>query len=67
LEADEGIVTVRVSALGDFSVNLRVWIWTKDQSDAIQLKSDLLQTIKERFDAEGIDIPYPHTTVIMKK
>ena len=60
-------VPVRVTALNDSAVNLRAWIWGKDQSESFVLYCDLLESVKKRFDREGIEIPYPHRTVIEKK
>tara|TARA_R110001583_G_scaffold80855_1_gene216447 strand:- start:1504 stop:2349 length:846 start_codon:yes stop_codon:yes gene_type:complete len=56
-------VIARVTALNDSSVNLRVWAWAKDASDGYVLYCDLLQSIKKRFDTEGIEIPFPQRTI----
>ena len=66
-EEKEPIVNVKVLELGDSSVNLRAWIWIKDQTDFLIIRSDLYQSVKKRFDAEGIEIPFPHRTLIIKK
>ena len=60
-------VVVRVIEWGNSSINLRAWAWAANADDAFVLKCDLLQSIKERFDNEGIEIPYPYTNVILKK
>lgn len=57
-------VRVRVIGWGDFSINLRAWIWTADNGAAFQLGCDLYESIKERFDAEGVEIPYPYRNVV---
>lgn len=59
-------VPVRVVSLGDSSVNLRAWAWAANQADAFIMECDLLESIKNRFDAEGIEIPFPYRTVVMK-
>ena len=58
---DKGI-TIAVSELADSSVNfvLRVWVKTPDYWD---VKFDLTETIKLRFDEEGISIPFPQQDV----
>jgi small-conductance mechanosensitive channel len=43
------------------SVNLLFVVWAM-QDDWLTLKSDLLTNIKKRFDAENIEIPFPHVT-----
>ncbi|MBN1275362.1 mechanosensitive ion channel family protein [Candidatus Woesearchaeota archaeon] len=63
----EPAVTVRVVAWGDFSIQLRAAVWTKDNAAAYRLRTDTLKSIKERFDEEGIEIPFPYRTVVMKK
>lgn len=60
-------VVVRVIALAESSVNLRAAVWATDAGTAYAMLCDLLYTVKKRFDAEGIVIPYPHRTVILSK
>ena len=54
--------SVRVTELGDSSVNLqsRIWVQDPDRSDVVGVRSEFVKRVKERFDAEGIDMPYPH-------
>lgn len=54
-------------ALNNSSVDLRVGLWTADSSDGYIMLSDLRDSIKKRFDKEGIEIPYPYQNVIIKK
>jgi small-conductance mechanosensitive channel len=60
-------VVVRVIEWAGSSVNLRAWAWASNFDNAFYLKCDLLKSIKERFDEEGIEIPFPYTNVIVKK
>ena len=59
-------VTIAVSELADSSVNfiVRPWVNTPDYWD---VKFDLTETIKNRFDEEGLCIPYPQTDVHLYK
>lgn len=59
-------VIVRVNSLGESSVNLRAWVWAANQADGFVMHCDLLESIKERFDAEGIEIPFPYRTLVFK-
>lgn len=59
-------VVVRVISLGESSVNLRAYAWAKDQPLAFEMGCDLNKTIKERFDAEGIVIPFPQRDLHIK-
>lgn len=56
-------VMVRVVMLGESSVNLRAWAWAADPQNAFVMECDLLESIKKRFDKEGIVIPFPQRTV----
>lgn len=68
-EKEEGVdkVQVRVILLGDFSVTLRAWTWASDPQKAFFMGCDLLESIKKRFDKEGIEIPFPYRTLVYKK
>ncbi|MCI4660786.1 MAG: mechanosensitive ion channel [Neomegalonema sp.] len=57
---------VAVTNLGDSSVDFTLRVWCK-ASDYWGLRFDLLRKIKERFDAEGVDIPFPTTTIVQAK
>lgn len=63
---DKDTIIVRVVGWGDSSINLKAWIWAKNPGAAFRMGCDLYKSIKERFDKEGIEIPFPHRTVVMK-
>lgn len=60
-------VVVKVIGFGDFSVNLRAWIWADDFNKAREIHFDLNKSIKEGFDKGGIEIPFPYRTLVYKK
>lgn len=60
-------VRVRVIGFGDSSVNLRAYVWAQNPEKAWDLLTDLNEAIKRRFDAEGIEIPFPYRTLVYKK
>lgn len=53
---------VRVSKLGDNSVEMTLNVWANN-ADWYSLQCDLLEQIKYGFDAKKIDIPYPQRSV----
>jgi small-conductance mechanosensitive channel len=59
-------VKVRVVNLGDFSIVLRAYFWADNKSVAFLTNSDLLESIRKRFNDEGVEIPYPHRTIVYK-
>lgn len=59
-------VKVRILSYGDSTVNLRAWIWAADPAGAFDMGCDLNKTIKERFDKEGVELPYPYHNIITK-
>lgn len=63
IEAGDPEVVVRVIQLQDSGVLLRGWAWATDAANSFVLSCDLLESVKARFDREGIVIPYPHRTV----
>lgn len=60
------LVVVRVIGLDAYSMIVRAWAGAKDNSDAFILYCDLLESIKKRFDTEGVEIPYPHQVILKK-
>ena len=58
-------IWIGVQNLGEYSVDIsaRSWITTDDY---FQYRADMLHWVKEAFDREGIDIPYPHSVEISK-
>jgi len=67
LEADERVLNdpepqIAVSELGDSSVNIIVRPWTAKEN-YWNLKFDITKRIKERYDEEGLSIPYPQRDV----
>ena len=69
IEADERILKdpeagIAVGELGDSSVNINVRPWV-NSADYWAVRSDLLETVKVRFDETGISIPYPQQDLHM--
>ena len=60
-------VLVRVIKLDDSAVVIRAWAWAKNYADSFIMKCDLFESIKKRFDKEGIEIPFPHRTLVFKE
>ncbi len=60
-------VPIKVVSLGDSSVVLRAFVWTSDFDTSQELTWDVLRSIKLAFDKKGVDIPFPHRTVILKE
>ncbi|WP_208993155.1 mechanosensitive ion channel family protein [Roseibium sp. TrichSKD4] len=56
---------VRVTNLGDSSVDLGVRLWC-DAGDYWELKFHMLKEVKASFDKNGINIPYPHIMSVPK-
>lgn len=56
-----------VVALSASSVDLTLRAWCADAGVAATVKADLLEDIKLRFDAEGIEIPYAYQNIILHR
>ncbi len=66
-EQDAPIVLVRVVGFTDSAVRVRANVWSVDNPASFTLFCDLNRSVKKRFDAEGIEIPYPHRTLVVKE
>lgn len=60
-------VNVKVTLVGEYFVELTAFVWTPGPSEAWELHTDLNHSIKKRFDAEGIEIPVPYRSVVLKE
>jgi len=56
----------KVTGLGDSAVNIQLRLWT-DAEEHRKVKMDISKPIKEALDKAGIEIPYEHATIIIKK
>ena len=63
---DDPETTIAVSELADSSVNIIFRPWVKSD-DYWGVYLDMHKAVKEAFDANGIDIPFPQTVVHLQK
>ena len=57
---------VGVHELGDWAITLRLRAWVP--TDAfVQVRADITKAVKQTFDREGIEIPYPHQVELVRE
>lgn len=66
-EAGAEYLRVRFVAFEESGLRLRANIWVATPEDAFLVGCELNPIINERFKQEGIEIPYPHRTIVYKK
>lgn len=66
IDAGEDIVDIRIMSWDDSGITLRAYVWSDSQLDGFYLRTDLFKTVKARFEANNIEIPYPHRTLVYK-
>ncbi len=64
----EGVpeVQVVVLALADSAVTLRASLWARDNATAFSLKCAVQEEILQVYERAGVEIAYPHMTVLQK-
>ncbi|MBN2637245.1 MAG: mechanosensitive ion channel family protein [Prolixibacteraceae bacterium] len=62
LSLDEPEPLITFKAFGASGIDILVGIWFEKQN-YLKVKNSVFQEIKARFDAEGIEIPFPHLTL----
>ncbi len=60
------LVMIRVISLGEYAITLRAYVWAKSSDDAFVISCDLNETILRSYKKAGIEIPYPHYSLVMK-
>ena len=53
----------RLASFGDSAIGVTIIAWVDDVMNGWQAASDLREAIKKRFEAEGIEIPFPQRVV----
>ncbi|MCK5772430.1 MAG: mechanosensitive ion channel [Thermoplasmata archaeon] len=56
--------TVLMTGFEENGVNLRTRFWVADARDKLAIGSDVLKKVKDAFDRERVEIPYPHRIMI---
>lgn len=62
----KGKVRVRITELFDSGITLRVDYWCKDYDTAFSTSCRLNKVLLTKFKENGIEIPYPHRTIVYK-
>ena len=65
-EIDE-VVGCPITNLGSSSVDFSLRVWCADAGVAAGVKNTVLEAVKRRFDAEGIEIPYGYQNLLIKE
>lgn len=63
---EEPVPFVFMEQFGASSVDLILHFWVR-QEDFRQIRSDMLFAVKAAFDREGVEIPFPHTSLYAGK
>lgn len=58
---------VRFINFGDSAIELKVYLRVKEYADQFLITSEFIKALQKRYQAEGINIPFPIRTVIMDK
>lgn len=57
---------VGVHELGDWAITFRLRAWVPSR-EFVQVRADLTKAVKQVFDREGIEIPYPHQVEFIRE
>lgn len=60
------IIRTALISINESTLTIRAWCWARNFSDSFRMRCDILESVKKRFDAEGIDLAYPHRTITFK-
>ena len=63
----EEVVSCPLVNLGASSVDFSLRVWCADSGVAAGVRNEVLEAVKKRFDAEGIEIPYAYQNVLIKE
>jgi len=58
-------ISVKVTELGDFAVNMRLYFQVMSRAVALTTGYEIIEAVKKKFDRSGIEIPYPYRNLII--
>ena len=64
---NQPFVKTALIKFNDYSLTLRAWAWSVNYADSFTLKTDVYESIKTRFDTEGIKLQVPHKIMVIEK
>lgn len=67
IAAGKPVVRTALTQLNESSMTIRAWTWGRNFDDTFNIKCDVLESIKKRFDREGVELPFPSRTIVIKK
>jgi len=67
LEKKDGlpIVKTALTKFNDSSITIRAWAWSSSFGNSFALKCDVYESVKKRFDNEGVGLAFPTRTIYM--
>lgn len=65
-ERGDSKVLTRLVNITETALQLRAYAWAKTPSAGFEMKCDVLKSIKQRFDAEGISLAFPQRAVYLR-
>jgi small-conductance mechanosensitive channel/nucleotide-binding universal stress UspA family protein len=57
---------VLMKEFGNSEQVLTIWFWIPEARDMLVIKSDIMKRIKDSFDLNGVEIPFPYRTLVYK-
>ncbi len=66
IERGEPMIKTAIIRIDDSAIIIRVWAWSSNVISGFELRFGVLENVKERFDQEGIEMPYPYRSIVLQ-
>lgn len=67
IENGEPMIRTAITRIDESAIIVRAWAWSANVDNGYGLRFGVLENVKERFDREGIEMPYPYRSIVMRK
>lgn len=61
------LIRTALTKINDSSLTIRAWAWARNYGDSFSMKCDILESIKKRYDKEGVELAFPTRTIYINQ
>ena len=61
------MIKTAITRIDESAIIVRAWVWASNVDNGYGLRFGVIEKVKEHFDREGVEMPYPYRSIVMQK